>query len=195
MANYCRLGSFPEAHSTVSNLVQQDRVRTAWRRRGPLRANSGHCRRVRRTGQIDPKATFKIGLVNGRQAQIVDIPRRSGDVSNQPCRSPFGAKASGFETRKLAAIRRTSNGPRQGPHPCEPASLLGRRTASNDAAACLDEPIVAPFLNSQDAPRPRDEISGRYLLRTRATVNHGDTVPCILDAIVSEQGPRVVGSG
>ena len=74
-------------------------------------------------------------------------------------------------------------------------ALLGRRTARNDAAACQDEPIAAPFLNSQDAPRPRDRISGRYLLRTIATVNHGDAVPCILDAIVSEQGPRVVGSG
>ena len=84
---------------------------------------------------------------------------------------------------------------RQGPHACEPASLLGRRTARNDAAACQDEPIAAPFLNSQDAPRPRDKISGRYLLRTIATVNHRDAVPCILDAIVSEQGPRVVGSG
>src|ERR1700729_1565135 len=74
-------------------------------------------------------------------------------------------------------------------------ALLRRRTARNDAAACQDEPIAAPFLNSQDAPRPRDRISGRYLLRTIATVNHGDAVPCILDAIVSEQGPRVVGSG
>src|ERR1700721_1812667 len=74
-------------------------------------------------------------------------------------------------------------------------ALLGRRTARDDAAACQDEPIAAPFLNSQDAPRPRDRISGRYLLRTIATVNHGDAVPCILDAIVSEQGPRVVGSG
>ena len=74
-------------------------------------------------------------------------------------------------------------------------ALLGRRTARNDAAACQDEPIAAPFLNSQDAPRPRDKISGRYLLRTRATLNHRDVLPCILDAIVSEQGPRVVGSG
>src|SRR6202041_2455631 len=74
-------------------------------------------------------------------------------------------------------------------------ALLGRRTACNDAAACQDEPIAAPFLNSQDAPCPRDKISGRYLLRTRATVNHRDAVPCILDAIVWEQGPRVVGSG
>jgi hypothetical protein len=32
-------------------------------------------------------------------------------------------------------------------------------------------------------------------LRTIATVNHRDAVPCILDAIVSEQGPRLVGSG
>ena len=30
----------------------------------------------------------------------------------------------------------------------EPATLLGRRTAPNDAAACQDEPIAAPFLNS-----------------------------------------------
>ena len=74
-------------------------------------------------------------------------------------------------------------------------ALLRRRTARNDAAACQDEPIAAPFLNSQDAPRPRDRISGRYLLRTIATVNHGDAIPCILDAIASEQRPRVVGSG
>src|ERR1700722_14648524 len=76
-----------------------------------------------------------------------------------------------------------------------PLALLGRRTARYDAAACEDEPIAAPFLNSQDAPCPRDKISGRYLLRTRATVNHRDAVPGILDAIVSEQRPRVVGSG
>ena len=74
-------------------------------------------------------------------------------------------------------------------------ALLGRRTARDDAAACQDEPIAAPFLNSQDAPCPRDKISGRYLLRTRATVNHRDAVPWILDAIVSEQRPRVVGFG
>jgi hypothetical protein len=73
-------------------------------------------------------------------------------------------------------------------------ALLGRRTARNDAPACQDEPIAAPFLNSQDTPRPGDRISGRYLLRTIATVNHRDAVPYSLDAIVSEQGPRVVGS-
>ena len=37
-------------------------------------------------------------------------------------------------------------------------ALLGRRTARDDAAACQDEPIAAPFLNSQDAPCPRDKI-------------------------------------
>ena len=72
---------------------------------------------------------------------------------------------------------------------------LRRRTVRNDAAACQDEPIAASFLNSQDAPRPGDRISGRYLLRTIATVNHRDAIPYILDAIVSEQGPRVLGSG
>ena len=72
---------------------------------------------------------------------------------------------------------------------------LGCRTVRNDAAACHDEPIAASFLNSQDAPRPRDRISERYLLRTIATVNHRDAIPDILDAIVSEQGPRVLGSG
>jgi len=108
-----------------------------------------------------------------------------------------GLRVSKLENsqRSWRRHRRTSNRRRQGPHACEPASLLGRRTARNDAAACQDDPIAAPFLNSQDAPCPRDKISGRYLLRTRATVNHRDAVPCILDAIVSEQGPRVVGSG
>jgi hypothetical protein len=115
------------------------------------------------------------------------------------CSSPW-SRASGFRNSKTRSDpggghRRTSNRRRQGPHACEPASLLGRRSARNDAAACLDEPIAAPFLNSQDAPCPRDKISGRYLLLTRATVNHRDAVPCILDGIVSEQGPRVVGSG
>ena len=107
----------------------------------------------------------------------------------------FGFRNSKTRSDPGGGHRRTSNRRRQGPHACEPASLLGRRTARNDAAACQDEPIAALFLNSQDAPRPRDRISGRYLLRTRPTVNHRDAVPCILDAIVSEQGPRVVGSG
>jgi hypothetical protein len=76
------------------------------------------------------------------------------------------------------------------------ASLATRAPDRSECdAACQDEPIAAPFLNSQDAPRPRDRISGRYLLGTIATVNHRDAVPYILDAIVSEQGPRVVGSG
>jgi hypothetical protein len=96
--------------------------------------------------------------------------------------------------RRTSSDSAVSTRRRRGPHACELASLLGRRTARNDAAACQDEPIAAPFVNSQDAPRPRDKISGRYLLRTRATVNDRDAVPCILDAIVSEQGPRVVGS-
>ena len=47
---------------------------------------------------------------------------------------------------------------------------LGRRTVRYDTAACQDEPVAASFLNSQDAPRPRDRISERYLLRTIATV-------------------------
>jgi hypothetical protein len=115
------------------------------------------------------------------------------------CSTPW-SKASGFETRRLAAVLAAdivgrSNLHRPGPHACKPTSLLGRRTARNDAAACQDEPVAAPFLNSQDAPRPRDRISRRYLLRTIATVNHRDAVPYILDAIVSEQGPRAVGSG
>ncbi len=74
------------------------------------------------------------------------------------------------------------------------AALVARRTARNDAAACHDEPIAAPSLNSQYAPRPRDKISGRYVLRAIATVNHRNAVPYIFDAIASEQGPRVVGS-
>src|SRR5580693_2008920 len=117
------------------------------------------------------------------------------------CSSPW-SKGFGFRNWKIRSYPGGGYGRiqpsywrRRGPHACEPASLLGRRTARNDAAACQDEPIAAPFLNSQDAPCPRDKISGRYLLRTRATVNHRDAVACILDGIVSEQGPRVVGSG
>ena len=83
---------------------------------------------------------------------------------------------------------------RRGPHACEPASLLGRRTARNDAAACQDEPIVALFFNSQDAPRATDRISGRDLLRTIAIVNHRDAVPHTLDAIKSRStGPGSSG--
>jgi hypothetical protein len=127
-------------------------------------------------------------------AQKPDIPRRRDDVQ-QPLEQGFGFRNSKTRSDPGGGHRRMSNRRRQGPHACEPASLLGRRSARNDAAACLDEPIAAPFLNSQDAPCPRDKISGRYLLLTRATVNHRDAVPCILDGIVSEQGPRVVGSG
>src|SRR3984885_12279306 len=108
--------------------------------------------------------------------------------------SSLGAKVSGFETRKLAAILAVDivgfsrlTGAEEDRTLASSLALLGRRTARNDAAACQDEPIAAPFLNSQDAPRPRDRISGRYLLQTMATVNHGDAVPCILDAVVSEQ--------
>ena len=116
--------------------------------------------------------------------------------------SSLGAKASDFETSKTRSYHgggyrriQPSYWRRRGPHACEPASLLGRRTARNDAAACQDEPIVALFFNSQDAPRARDRISGRDLLRTIATVNYRYAVPHTLDAIVSEHGPRVGGSG
>ncbi len=114
--------------------------------------------------------------------------------------APFEQRLQVSKLENLAAILAADivgrlTGTDKGPHACELASLLGRRTACNDAAARQDEPIATPFLNSQDAPRPRDKISGRYLLRTRATVNHGYAVPCILDAIVSEQAARVVGSG
>ena len=39
---------------------------TGKRRLLTAHAKSGHSARAQRTGQIDPKATFKIGLVNGR---------------------------------------------------------------------------------------------------------------------------------
>jgi hypothetical protein len=131
----------------------------------------------------------------------VDVPRRRGRCKST-CSSPW-SKGFGFrsiensqqswrwissDSAVLLAQTRTARLRAS-------LALLGRRTARNDAAACQDEPVAAPFLNSQDAPRPRDRISGRYLLRTRATVNQRDAVPYILDAIVSEQGPRVVGSG
>jgi hypothetical protein len=117
------------------------------------------------------------------------------------CSSPW-SKGFGFRNWKIRSYPGGGYGRiqpsywrRRGPHACEPASLLGRRTARNDAAACQDEPIVALFFNSQDAPRARDRISGRDLLRTIATVNHRYAVPYTLDAIVSEHGPRVGGSG
>ena len=127
-----------------------------------------------------------------------DIPRgawRCKSTCSSPRSKGFGFRNSKTRSDPGGGHRRTSDRRRQGPHACEPASLLGRRTACNDSAACQDEPIAAPFLNSQDAPCPRDKIPGPYLLRTRATLNHRDAVSCILDAIVSEQGPRVVGSG
>jgi hypothetical protein len=41
-------------------------------------------------------------------------------------------------------------------------SLIGRRTASNDAEACEDDPIVALSFNSQYASRARDkELASR----------------------------------
>src|SRR5208337_1039288 len=71
----------------------------------------------------------------------------------------------------------------------------GRRTARNDAAACHDDPVAAPSLNSQYTPSSWDNVSGRYLLRAVATVNHRNTTLYILDAVISEQRPRVVGLG
>ena len=134
-------------------------------------------------GEIWPKRTFREG---GRHIKSTCSSRWS---------KGFGFRNSKTRSRPRGGHRGTANRRRPGPHACKPISLLGRRTAPNDASACQDEPIAAPFLNSQDAPRPGDRISRRYLLQTRATVNHGDAVPCILDGIVSEQGPRVVGSG
>jgi hypothetical protein len=137
----------------------------------------------------------------GETAQKADVAGGRGDISNRPV-TAHGAKASGFETRNSQLARRWISSDSavllaQTRTACLRASLalLRRRTARNDAAACQDEPIAAPLLNSQDAPRPRDSISGRYLLRARATVNQRDAVAYILYAIVPEQGPRVVGSG
>ena len=74
-------------------------------------------------------------------------------------------------------------------------SLIGRRTASNDAEACEDDPIVALSFNSQYASRARDKITRRDLLRTIATVDDCDAVPYILDAIILEQRARAIRSG
>jgi hypothetical protein len=136
------------------------------------------------------------------RAQIADVAGGRGDISNRPVAAlEQRLRISKLENSQLSWRWVPSDSAvlyywrRRGPHACEPASLLWRRTARNDAAACQDEPIVALFFNSQDAPRARDRISGRDLLRTIATVNHRDAVPHTLDAIVSEHGPRVGGSG
>jgi hypothetical protein len=74
-------------------------------------------------------------------------------------------------------------------------SLIGPRTASNDAEACEDDPILASSFNSQHTPRTRDKITRRDLLRTKATVDDCDAVPYILDPIILEQRGRAVRSG
>ena len=158
----------------------------------------------RRMFQMGPSVARALGQnpIGGwpLRAQIADVAGGRGDISNRPVAAlEQRLRISNSKTRSYpgGGYRRIqpSYWRRRGPHACEPASLLGRRTARNDAAACQDEPIVALFFNSQDAPRARDRISGRDLLRTIATVNHRDAVPHTLDAIVSEHGPRVGGSG
>ena len=70
--------------------------------------------------------------------------------------------------------------------------LIDPRTASNDAEACEDDPILASFFNSQYTSRSRDEITRRDLLRTIATVDDCNAVPYILDAIILEQRARAI---
>ena len=70
---------------------------------------------------------------------------------SSPWSKGFGFRNSKSRSDPGGGHRRISSDSarrRRGPHARESASLLGRRTARNDAAACQDEPIAAPFLNS-----------------------------------------------
>jgi class 3 adenylate cyclase len=62
----------------------------------PAATSTAAIRSVRLTSIRDVALTVS-------DAQKVDIPRQRGDVSNRPV-AALGAKASDFETRKLAAI-------------------------------------------------------------------------------------------
>ena len=44
----------------------------------PVSANTGHCPRVRRMGQIDPLLTYKTGPVNGREGRGSGLPEGVG---------------------------------------------------------------------------------------------------------------------
>ena len=141
------------------------------------------------------------GVVIGGSGHIGAIsrrgwfPRDSKSLSSVADKGRRISRLTPGNSRTVALSREAPRFTLQRPPESAGTEHLGRRTVRNDAAACHDEPIAASFLNSQDAPRPRDRISGRYLLRTIATVNHRDAIPYILDAIVSEQEPRVLGSG
>jgi hypothetical protein len=67
--------------------------------------------------------------------------------------------------------------------------------AGDYTEACQDEPVACAPLYSQDAPGPRDKISGRYFLRSIATINHRNTVLYIFDTISPQQRLGVVRSG
>ena len=101
-----------------------------------------------------------------------------------------------FHQAFVAALNaeRTASSVGQATHPslgrAGPLAMTPRLVRTNQSPA--------PFPHRRFARRalPQGiESSGRYLLRTVVTVNHRDAVPYILDAIVWEQGPWVVGSG